>query len=267
MIRGVCIAIPTRGDLRIETALSLCGVISKLVGQHVPHAVKYYSSADIVLSRNRLACGFLADEKYSHILFIDSDMGFNPDVFDKLAKIDVPFAACAYPKRALDMEKLRREIEAEAGKPLDDRATMSQILSRVANFTFRPFDFDGRPWRFETRGSYLSVAAVGFGLALISRDVFTKMVEVGCVDRVLPDGENYPASSSYGYFNPVPREDGLGWLSEDYSFCQRWVVSCGGKIWVDQASTIQHVGDFQYSASLLEHLQSIKKTALGTDSE
>jgi hypothetical protein len=38
-----------------------------------------------------------------------------------------------------------------------------------------------------------------------------------------------------------------GALSEDLSFCKRWVAGCGGEIWADTESTISHHGSWTYT--------------------
>jgi hypothetical protein len=44
-------------------------------------------------------------------------------------------------------------------------------------------------------------------------------------------------------------------LSEDMSFCYRWINQCGGEIWANVNHRISHVGPFDYAiryASILE---------------
>ena len=256
MIKSLFIALPTQENLHIKTAMSLFSVVAKVTKQGIPHKVHYYSSSDIIMSRNRLAARFLSNEAYTHILFVDSDMAFELSVFDGLAQMDEPFVACGYPKRALDLEKFRKAVEAEAAKPLDDRAPTKELLSEVLDFTLMEKDFCDRPWSFETRDGYFSVPGIGFGLALISRQVFVSMIENGCVDPYMPKGKQYPRSASYGFFNQVMRPNGYA-LSEDLSFCKRWVADCGGKIWVLADPTISHVGSFAFSGSLADKFKRL----------
>lgn len=256
MIKGLFIALPTQESLHIQTAMSLFRVVEKITQQGIPHKVHYYSSSDIIMSRNRLAAAFLSNEDYTHIFFVDSDMSFEASVFDSLAQMNEPFVACGYPKRALDLEKFRKAVEAEAAKPIDDRAPTKELLSEILDFTLMEKDFCDNPWSFETRSGYFSVPGIGFGLALISRQVFVSMIENGCVDPYMPKGERYPRSTSYGFFNQVIRSDGYV-LSEDLSFCKRWVADCGGKIWVLADPTISHVGSFSFSGSLADKFKRL----------
>ena len=39
---------------------------------------------------------------YTHLLFIDSDMGYAPTLIDKMINFDKPLTGCVYPKRGFD---------------------------------------------------------------------------------------------------------------------------------------------------------------------
>jgi hypothetical protein len=45
----------------------------------------------------------------------------------------------------------------------------------------------------------------------------------------------------YAFFNCVIDPDSGEYLSEDYSFCRRW-LDMGGEIWADMESKLQHMG-------------------------
>jgi len=255
MINGLHIAIPTPGEIRIETAMSVGAVVSDLARQKIRHTMSYFSSADIVYSRNRLAARFMADKNYSHMLFVDGDMGFAVKELKAMLEMNAPFVACDYPMREMDVEAFRKAVEADAELPADQRSTTAQLLSRQSSFTFRRHGFDGKPWPFAVNGPFVSVPAVGLGLALIRREVFETMIEKGCVDPITPEPPNYPERSSFGYFDRVRDVSGK-WMSEDISFCRRWIEDCGGRIWVRQDAPMTHIGAFRFEGRLQDYLES-----------
>src|ERR1700730_8123212 len=57
--------------------------------------------ADIVMSRNFLACYMLEQGKYSHLLFVDSDMAFRPAAVARMIEAEKPLIGCVYPKRMI----------------------------------------------------------------------------------------------------------------------------------------------------------------------
>lgn len=127
-------------------------------------------------------------------------------------------------------------------------------LSRTASFTLRQRDYSGKPWPFRMKDGVVSVPGVGLGLALIARSVFETMIEKGCVERIAGQEPQYPDETSWGFFDRV-RDPGDkkwgGWMSEDLSFCKRWVHDCGGQILVRSNATIQHIGNYKFTGSLM----------------
>jgi hypothetical protein len=57
----------------------------------------------------------------------------------------------------------------------------------------------------------------------------------------------------YDFFGDIVLEDGDS-LSEDYSFCRRWLTMPGNEIWAVVDEPIGHVGDIIYSAPYINRL-------------
>src|SRR6202020_688399 len=60
----------------------------------------------ITRSRSVLVSRFLDNPRATHLMFIDADIGFEPDQFLRLLRIDKPFAAGAYPLKQIDWRAL-----------------------------------------------------------------------------------------------------------------------------------------------------------------
>ena len=80
-------------------------------------------------ARNALA-SLMLEADYTHILFIDSDMGFRPSAVRRLLEFDQPFVSSAYPMRKLNLERLV-ELAAK-GLPY------SQALSASSDYVGAP---------------------------------------------------------------------------------------------------------------------------------
>jgi hypothetical protein len=140
---------PTSGLLRAEYALSLAqfcmtfmteAVIPDEPNQHI--VLRQYQSSSISNGREYLARTSL-DEGASHILFIDDDISFAPDVPIMLLRRGLPLAACNY--------RIRFE-----GMPFA---------------AFAP-DFKTRLWTLADSPDLEEAGATGFGMCLIAREVF-----------------------------------------------------------------------------------------------
>jgi hypothetical protein len=60
----------------------------------------------------------------------------------------------------------------------------------------------------------------------------------------LPYGEKF--TKVITPFNTIITEDQE--LSEDFSFCKRWIDDCGGKVWAHAERNIRHAGRMVFSS-------------------
>ena len=82
------------------------------------------SYADIVEGRN-----FLLKTDASHLLFLDADMGFDPQLIVDMIAFDQPLTGAAYPKREIDRDRLLK-LASEGVPP-------APALARSHNFNLR----------------------------------------------------------------------------------------------------------------------------------
>lgn len=77
------VAIPTVDYIHFEFAKSLAGLVRKLERDKVNFDVRFLDGTLVYLGREILAQEAI-EKKYTHVLWIDADMAFQPDVFSKL---------------------------------------------------------------------------------------------------------------------------------------------------------------------------------------
>ena len=243
---SILIAQPTTGSVVSGTVGYLMDLVAAFQGRGIGWAYRQLALSDIALSRNIFASAVLADKNVSHLLFIDSDMGFLPDGILGLLDFDRPVVAAACPKRHLSWDRLRRasEAEIEAGRTGDARLATPDLLDHCLDFNVDLTRFDGSEWTAQRDGNFLSVPAVGTGIMLIRRDALAQMVDQG-VAVARPGYTGLPLLGDaplYDFFSPIETPDRSMIESEDISFCKRWVEDCGGEIWVDVVNRILHYG-------------------------
>jgi hypothetical protein len=102
----------------------------------------------------------------------------------------------------------------------------------------------------ERKNQFVSVTRCGTGIMLISRACIDKMIAdiPSIVDtkrfKRLPYGEKF--TKVITPFNTIITEENE--LSEDFSFCKRWIDDCGGKVWAHTERNIRHAGRMVYSS-------------------
>lgn len=237
---------PTTGSVVSGTVSYLMDLVTAFSQRGIGWTYRQVALSDIALSRNIFASLVLAEERYSHLLFIDPDMGFLPEAILGLLDFDHPVVACACPKRHVPWDKLRGIAEAEvgAGRIGDARRPTSELMDTALDYNVDLKRFDGSDWVAERRGNFIKVPAVGTGVMLIRRDALEQMAsEKVAIPR--PGFSGLPLLATHpliDFFSPIETPDRSLIESEDISFCKRWVEDCGGEVWVDVVNRIMHYG-------------------------
>jgi hypothetical protein len=203
----------------------------------------------VTRARNHLVALFLSEPQWTHLMWIDGDIGFSPEAFYRLLLSDRNIAAGVYP--------LKREDWPEEGVSAGTRENdFRQLYTRYTVNSGQAsdphvglaIDADG----------FMTVREAPTGFMLIKRHVFEQMRERHPELRYKPDmiGSIDP-SLYYRFFDVSVDPESGRYLSEDYTFCRRW-EAMGGKVYVDANSNLAHQGGKIYrgdfGASLLRNL-------------
>jgi hypothetical protein len=171
----------------------------------------------------------------SHMLFIDADMGFPPDMVTDMLMFDEPIVGAIYPQRKMPI--------GWAGSGTGDPVT-------------------------ERRGNFMKVEGVGMGCTLIRRDVVAKMIEKfpELIDTRLnlhPAGETIRAAGTNRLLRFWEKLDipDRGLVSEDLSFCIR-ARECGMNVWAAIGYRMSHVGPFDFAGRYLDIVEMQQAQAI-----
>lgn len=172
---------------------------------------RYPSSAAVDRTRCDMASAALA-EGADELMWIDSDIAFDPAAVDRLRAHDLPLVAGVYPKKgvqdfAMHLEPGTEELVVGDGGGLHD------------------------------------VRYVGAGFLLIQRIVFDDVQR----HFSLPVCNAQFGLPSVPYFLPmvIAESGGYWYLGEDYAFCER-ARQAGHKIVVDTTIRLGHIGKYTY---------------------
>ena len=185
---------------------------------------------DIECARNVLISNFYFNlPQCSHILFIDNDMGFESSLITRMVAQNKEVVGVVAPKRNINM----RQLHSNGG------LSYEKALSKATDFVVHMQE--DRPLS-GIKDGFVEVDGVGTGILLISRSCITQMIDK-CPDIV--EDNPYPSLTAAENLEKVltPFKKVNGVYMEDISFCYRWTQLCGGKIYANVDSTIQHVGN------------------------
>lgn len=167
-----------------------------------------------------------------HLLFIDADMGFPPDMVLDMLLFNEGVVGTIYPQRRLPV--------SWAGSGTGDKIT-------------------------ERRGNFMRVEGVGMGCTLIRRDVVTALIEKmpEMVDTRIdlhPSGDTLKQAGAGRLMRFFEKMDmpQRGVISEDLSFCIR-AAQVGFPCWAAIGWRISHVGPYDYGARYLDMVEAAER--------
>ena len=183
----------------------------------------------ITRGRNSIVNTFMKSE-CSHLLFIDADIGFDPNDVLKIIGHNLDIVCAGYPAKFIDWESIHRA--ARMGVPPEGLQSFSSpyIYNR---------DEEGMHY-----GDLIDVKESGTGFMLIKRPVFEKMSSH--VPSYISNQFNGAGENIKEFFATSIQDNLL--LSEDYHFCRLW-RSLGGRVYVDKSINLQHVGSYVFQSS------------------
>jgi hypothetical protein len=104
----IMIATPAYGG---EVTTTYCDALIWLLDhfrekhQHIRFQHKFLSLSVLSFMRNLYASLVMQDESYTHLLFVDADMGFAPSLIEHMIAADKPVVGSMAPHRKLDLAK------------------------------------------------------------------------------------------------------------------------------------------------------------------
>jgi hypothetical protein len=233
--------------LYLKSCLDLQGIMSRY-GVDVKFSFLFNESL-ITRARNYLVDEFLRSD-CTHLLFLDSDIHYNPQDVVALLALDKDVIGGPYPKKSINWNNIAHA--ARNHPDLEPRELETLVGEYVFNVVKGTSQFSVT--------EPLEVLEIGTGFMLVKREVFDKMAVEYPNIRYKPDhvGQAHFDGSRYihAYFDTVidTKESITGggserYLSEDYMFCQMW-RKMGGDIFLCPWMKTQHIGTYAFSGNM-----------------
>jgi hypothetical protein len=209
-----------------------------------------FNESLITRARNYLVDEYLARSECTHLLFLDSDISFNPQDVIALLAIDKDVAGGPYPKKAIKWRAVKKAIEKN---PDLDPQTLEKV---TGDYVFNPVKGTAQFSVTEP----LEVLEIGTGFMMVKRHVFEKMEKAYPEIRYKPDhvGQAHFDGTRYihAYFdtvidskNSITGGGSDRYLSEDYMFCQMW-RKIGGVIHLCPWMKTSHIGTYHFQGDM-----------------
>jgi hypothetical protein len=236
---NVLVATPCYGGLMTHVYVNSLLKLMSYAPSHGFSLALFTAAHDslITRSRNTLVKSFLDATAATHLMFIDADIGFEPEAVHRLLSLDEEIAAGMYPLKVVDWSRMSAVV----------RPGMPEQMLREAGMHFVgvPCTGDER----EERHGFVTGKYAGTGFMLIKRSAIEKMV-AAYPETQYRSMQTYPATtpggtSFYNLFDCMIEPETGTYLSEDFTFCHRF-RKLSGKVWLDTESRLRHVGSMEF---------------------
>jgi coenzyme F420-reducing hydrogenase alpha subunit len=238
------------GSANYMYMISLINLLTKL-GQNGIHSMFEIAANEslITKARNILVEGFLKSDA-THMLFLDADLGFDPDDVLKMIQANKDLIGGQYAKKKINWDVVKRVV---AGVPDIPPHAINAV---IAESTFRPIG-DQISFRLDEP---VEVESIATGMMLIRREVFEKMAKELPEIEIISGGSETmdpktmtritdPHRKAHAYFDVSIDPVTKAYTSEDFTFCKRW-RKIGGQVFLAPWTRTVHVGTYEYVCDL-----------------
>lgn len=228
---SIFVALPGYSGVMGGTAMSLFCLGAYLASKGVGCSGGALNYPDIAECRNVFLSVWY--DKYptsTHLLFVDSDMRFAPELVHDMIAINKPLVGCIYRRKG--------DVKHWVGKT--------------------------RPGPQDVENGFLQVEGIGMGVTLIARTCIDQMVEK--YPELIFD---IPVTDPLDLFGPHKLDRvlrffdkisfGYAHMSEDFAFCKRY-RDIGGEVYANVAHPIGHIGLKEYGGRLWDDIAETNVT-------
>jgi hypothetical protein len=236
-------------NVAMNYAVSCFDLIRESMRRGLNFNTHIHSESLVTRARNEIVKFFLANEEYTHLFFIDSDIAFRPEAAFRLLLANRDVASAIYP--------IKRFNWPAEGLPAG--MTLSQFEAAYTDYPFNPIGYGATTSVADLvdKDGFLEVAEAPTGFMAIKRHVFYEMMRRYPELQYVPDGPagNPLAKFYWLFFDCMVDPDSRRYLSEDYAFCRRW-RDMGGKVYADLNSELVHHGQYLFRGNLAASLRA-----------
>jgi len=249
----IFVATPVHSECSIHYTQALLTFQLECMKRGIMVSFSLLKSSLVTQGRNLCVSNmFEQPDHYTHLLFIDSDIDFDPKTIFTMIEKDLDVIAAPYPMKTIDWEKLYKRNEKEHAK---DYLALSAM-----GYTF-PIKLENQK-EFTVKDGVMEVTHAPTGCMLIKRSVFERMMkhypDLKINQPTVVNGKEVEKPYFYNFFDTLHCKLTKRYFGEDFGFCQRW-TDMGGKCYIYTLDYLTHVGEYHYTGRLMDDLIRLKK--------
>tara|TARA_Y100000389_G_scaffold97179_1_gene93961 strand:- start:2772 stop:3578 length:807 start_codon:yes stop_codon:yes gene_type:complete len=248
------------GQVFVNYFNSMLKLVLDLKQSGIKSTVKPIGNESLITrARNCLFSDFLeSEEMYTHILFIDADIGFKSEDVVKLLEADKPIVGATYPHKNIFWGGIKKLVEKNGNGILNDMKYIESVTNNYSVELSYTKNEDGTlNVTADNKNSLLKTHYIPTGFMLIKREVGEKMKKCYSNEYYINDNKGYTNNKRvvWNFFNCFIEPSKQQYLSEDYAFCKRW-EDCGGEIWLRYDIELTHCGTYMFKGRYIDKLNT-----------
>lgn len=259
--RGLFVATPMYGGQCAGMFARSVADLSAICTQYgIPLQFYFLFNESLITRARNYCCDEFMRSNCEHMMFIDSDIGFNPqDIIALMAlqaqnEDEYDIIGGPYPKKCISWEKIKHAVDK--GMADEDPSVLEKF---VGDYVFNPKGGQSSIPISEP----VEVLEIGTGFMMVTKKAMQKFADSYPQYNYKPDHvrtEHFDGSREIMmYFQAEVDPETKRYLSEDYWFCQK-AQAIGLRTWFCPWMKLQHVGTYIFGGSLAD-LASIGASA------
>lgn len=222
--------------LTMQYTISLLKLTQLLSSENIEYVIDFIGNESLITRARNNSLGRFMKSDYSHILFIDSDLEFDPYALLENLKFDKDVVCCTYPKKGFNWKRFFYSMSNEKSNESPE--------SRGLDYTYNLLYKDNK---IVKKDNFVRVRHASTGFMLVKREIVEKLSNFHKELNIVTCGLNNNDNEICGLFCCMIKDK--QYLSEDYSFCQR-VHDIGGEIWINISQNLNHVGRYIFRSDI-----------------
>ena len=243
---NVLIATPCYGGLVHHTYfMSMLDLMKEFAKFGIDNQVIMIPAESLIQrARNFYVSIMLTCKQYTHLLFLDADIGFSGESIVRMLLKNKEIVCGIYPKKGLNWKRIKATVQ-NLKEDIDDLTLENKVLDYCINL---------ESGKSEVDGGLMKILYGGTGCMIIDRNVIEKMAAALPETKYKNDVDGYSMSSDangdnfYALFDCIIDPKSKRYLSEDYTFIYR-ARELGIETYADLQTNLTHTGSYTFKGS------------------
>ena len=239
------------GNLHYQYTTSLIILTEYLKKNNISYHIYFIGNESLITRARSIIVGkFLSDEEYTHLFFIDADIGFSIDNFIKLWNAKKDVCVGIYPSKTFIFNNTKKHVENGANANDLESLSLNYMLNYDKNSDNKII--------IDSEKKLIKLRYGTTGFMLIKKEVILKLLEK-YPDKVFYNNtlqNQHKVKPGYltTFFDTMIHPIHKDYLSEDYTFCYLW-RQIGGEVWGIYESKLSHYGTYEFKGDLLKYFK------------